>query len=572
MGEQSSVTLTDDVTVYLDGAALTATEMDHLLRIEVEQSSHVPSVARISFFDDDDAAMIDNSKFDIGKEIEVKFKNRAASSGTFVSVFKGEIVSLQPEYTEGLQMTMTIIAFDKMHRLNRGRKSRAFLQMSDSDIISKLARESSVTASVASTSTQNDFIAQDNVTNLAFIQMLARRNNFEITCDNGTMNVKARQQGSPVATLTAGQQLLYFRPHLTTTEQVSKVQVKGWDMKTKAAVVGEATSTTSHPSIGYNKTGIAASSTFGDAPWLELSPHATIQAVAAKMAEARLNELNAAFIQCEGRCLGNSAIKPGKLIKLEKLGTRFSGNYVVTVARHVYSDGIYETEFTVEGQQPELVSGYMSPQIDPPRIWNGVVSAVVTNNNDTENLGRIKVKYPWYTHEGTEVESDWIRVASLSAGSSRGFQAIPEVADEVLIAFEHGYFDKPYVIGALWNGVDKPPMQASEFVQDGKIVMQKWKTRTGHEFIFTEKDSDSKIEIKEKDTKLSITMDGSNASFEIKNDKMTITMNDSGITIKSTDKKITIDAGSGNLDIKGATINVEGTGNVNIKGSAVNIN
>lgn len=87
------------------------------------------------------------------------------------------------------------------------------------------------------------------------------------------------------------------------------------------------------------------------------------------------------------------------------------------------------------------------------RCW-GVVIGIVTNNRDPDGLHRVKLRFPWL---GAEDESNWARVATPMAGPGRGFYALPEVDDEVLVAFDHGNVDHPYVVGSLWNGQDAPP-------------------------------------------------------------------------------------------------------------------
>jgi len=103
----------------------------------------------------------------------------------------------------------------------------------------------------------------------------------------------------------------------------------------------------------------------------------------------------------------------------------------------------------------------------------GVAMAIVTNNKDPDGLGRVKVKLPWLD-DG--FESDWARVVTAMAGAGRGLYWLPEVNDEVLVAFEHGRLDSLYVLGGLWNGKDKPP----ENNQDGKNNVRALKSRSGH--------------------------------------------------------------------------------------------
>ncbi len=93
----------------------------------------------------------------------------------------------------------------------------------------------------------------------------------------------------------------------------------------------------------------------------------------------------------------------------------------------------------------------------------GVVVGIVTNNQDPDKLGRVKVKFPWLS-DGEE--SYWARVAVPMAGAARGTYVLPDVEDEVLVAFDRGDMAVPYIIGGLWNGKDKPPMDNG----DGKTI------------------------------------------------------------------------------------------------------
>lgn len=122
----------------------------------------------------------------------------------------------------------------------------------------------------------------------------------------------------------------------------------------------------------------------------------------------------------------------------------------------------------------------------------GVAVGLVTSNKDDEKLGRVKVTFPWRGEN--KDESYWARVASLMAGNGRGMVFYPEVGDEVLVAFEHGDINYPYIIGALWNGVQKPP----ETNSDGKNNVRKIRSRSGHEILFNDDDKakQEKIEIR----------------------------------------------------------------------------
>lgn len=142
--------------------------------------------------------------------------------------------------------------------------------------------------------------------------------------------------------------------------------------------------------------------------------------------------------------------------------------------------------------------------------YYGLVIGIVTNNQDPDKLGRLKVKFPWLSDE---VESDWARAAYPMAGPSRGFWWMPEIDDEVLVGFQHGDPSYPFVIGSLYNGVDKPPKidditstfggtgydhgaydaSGRDFNEDGKDDLRFIRSRSGHLIVLDDKDGDERV-------------------------------------------------------------------------------
>lgn len=190
------------------------------------------------------------------------------------------------------------------------------------------------------------------------------------------------------------------------------------------------------------------------------------------------------------------------------------------------------------------------------RRVTGVVVGIVTNNKDTEGMGRVKVKFPW---RGDSDESYWARVATLMAGEDRGTFFLPEVEDEVLVAFDHGDINHPYVIGALWNGVDTPP----ETNSDGKNNIRKIKSRSGHEIIFGDEESKEKIEL-HTNAGHTIILDDSAGKEKIEIKDKT---GNNSITIDSVQNAITISSQT-KLSIKSQMIEIESGGMMTIKSGA----
>ena len=195
-------------------------------------------------------------------------------------------------------------------------------------------------------------------------------------------------------------------------------------------------------------------------------------------------------------------------------------------------------------------------------VVKGVAIAVVTQNNDPDKLCRVKVSYPWHDKPS---DSFWARLATPMAGKERGLVAIPEVGDEVLVAFEREDMRFPVVLGGMWNGKDGPP-HAND---DGKNDKRAWQSRKKHYLLFD---------------------DGSKGVVELAHEKgRKVTFDDSGIVLKdekgnsvsidSNSGAITIEA-TGTLTIKAASISIQATGTLeakasgtlSVRGAMVNIN
>jgi uncharacterized protein involved in type VI secretion and phage assembly len=207
-------------------------------------------------------------------------------------------------------------------------------------------------------------------------------------------------------------------------------------------------------------------------------------------------------------------------------------------------------------------SAFFNRLSEPPSAAGrtfGVVIGVVTNNQLDDN-GRIKVKFPWLSDQE---ESHWARIAI----PERGFFFLPEVDDEVLVAFEHGRMEFPYIIGALWNGKDAPPDTNS----DGKNNKRLIQSRSGQIIRLDDTDGKEKIEILNKDSKNTIVIDTADNAITITADK-TVTIKVAGGAVNIECKELTIKA---QADVKieaGGSMDLKASGQMTIKGATVNIN
>jgi len=245
---------------------------------------------------------------------------------------------------------------------------------------------------------------------------------------------------------------------------------------------------------------------------------------------------------------------------------KFDGKYRLTSVRHEYRKGVYESHFRVEGRKPQLLSdmvGGGSGDDSTGGRWYGVVIAIVTNNDDPENLGRVKLKFPWLDENS---ESNWARVSMPGAGKERGLFIMPEVDDEVLVGFEQGDFNNPIVIGGLYNGKDAPPLTMSDSVTGGQTFQRQWKTRTGHMItLYDDNSGQEYIEIKDAKANTQVKFDTTNKVITMKSEGDVEILAQGNMTFKSQSGNIQMEAGSGNVNIKGLQFVAEGTSAATMK-------
>lgn len=201
----------------------------------------------------------------------------------------------------------------------------------------------------------------------------------------------------------------------------------------------------------------------------------------------------------------------------------------------------------------------------------GLVEALVVDNKDPEKLGRVKLKFPTLP-EGPE--SHWARLVMPMAGKERGWMTIPEVGDEVLVAFAHGDVQNAMVLGSLYNGVDTPPY-ANE---DGNNDLRVFQSRSGHRLTFDDKDGDERVELILHNEEIRVIWDAKEKVLSLYSGKDIIVEAKETISMKCKDFILeaasTINMKSGtSTELKtGSDCAVDGGGQLTLKASLTRIN
>jgi len=554
--------LLSQIALKLDGADAPTALMDDLLDVTVENSLHLPDVATLVLHDTrlhwiDDASLMPGKSLQISASIERQEK----------PLFDGEIVEVEPDFAPSTQR-LIVRAFDRLHRLARGQHVRSFINVSDDDLVTKLAQEAGLQAKVGQANQVYSYVFQNNETNLHFLQKRAAALGYLLYVQGKTLHCEPLQaNGSPLE-LEWGVNLHEFHPRLSTIGQLNSVTARGWDPAQRQEIVGQAQRGQGAPQIGQRQNGSdLAQSAFGiTAETLVASQPIRAQALADQLAQATANRAAGRFIEADGLCGGTPGLVAGASVQIKAVGERFSGTYYATSTLHSYnaSQG-YTTWFSVSGYHPTTLFSLLARAEDErPALQAQLVIGIVTDNDDPQRQGRVKVKYPSLSGDHA---SDWARVVTPGAGNQRGIEFLPEVNDEVLVGFEMGDIHYPYVLGGLWNGQDAPPEPGAS--QSGKIQKRVLRSRTGHTITLDDSDGGGGILIADKNGNQLFLDSGSNAlNITVKGDaslKVQGSVNlkaqgnlnleaQSQVQIKG--QGITIDAGAASVTVKGSTINL----------------
>ncbi len=545
--------------------------MTDLKELVVDTSLHLPDMFTI-YLADTTLTWVDSPEFTIGKEIDILGKEEAEGSRPATNLIsKGEITAIEPEMTEQGATNVVIRGYDKTHRLQRGKKTRTFIQSTDSDIVNKIASEAGLSAQTDSTGVVHEHVFQVCQTDIEFLKERARRIGFYLYFQDGKLYFCRKPSVAGAReTLEYGINLMNFQARFTAADQVEDVEVHGWDFKQKKAIIGKSTTPSGTPTVNnVSHGGKAAKSAFNlrgtEGKVIVNNQPVWSQSEAEKLAQSILDDHCHAFVEAEGSCLGNPRVRAGVEVEIKGVGNRFSGRYRVTRAVHRRDLSGYVTDFEISGHRSNTLTELLETNGNKPY---GVVIGVVTNNNDPEGIARVKVKYPTITDQ---LESDWIRLATPMAGSGRGFEFIPEIDDEVLVAFEYDDINKPYILGALWNGKDKPPEASSNLVKSGKVQKRIIHSRSGHINTLDDSDGKEKITIIDKTGKNSIEIDSTKNTLTIKTDGPINMETKDDVTIKG--KNINLEATSNATMKANANVNLEATSKATLKGnSGVDVN
>jgi len=565
--DNSSVVVSGFPLISKNGMPISDKLTSALTETIVDLDSTRPSMFVLRFVEAIAPDQDSGANFAIGDVISIT----EAESST--KLFEGEVTSLEAEFGPGGNRTV-VRGYDKAHRLHRSRQYRVFLQKTDSDIAREIiSGAGAVAGTIEHTSNTHEALHQVNQTNWDFLKWRAEENNLVLDTSDGKINLRKPDPPSMAAlTLSVHDSLLAFRPRLI-APAAAQVVVKGWDEKQKQMSTDQqALSAATPSSASVSDTPNSLAGNYSPDPHVSSIRSVDKVGELTGIAKSIAQRYADSHIEAEGVALGHPSLTPGSVVEVKDAGTTFNGKYCITSARHVFNaEHRYTTVMRFTGLRDKSLLALTANATSAdgnsrvPRI-NGVVSAIVTNLKDPESRCRVKLKFPWLDDA---VETDWARTVQVGGGNGHGAVILPEVNDEVLVAFEQGDFRRPFILGGLYNGQDKPHDSQSYTVNgQGQVERRGFASRLGHKLVIEDTDSaasgikletaDEKflIYMNQKDTK--ITIDALNGKVEIHGSDDVSVKSDKNIAIEAM-QKISI-TGKQGVDIKSDTGDVSMAG------------
>lgn len=609
-------------TISVNSQKLSDTQKANLIRTVVTTHLHLPDMFEIKIADGDNT--VSDLKVTIGSLVEVWAG--AASDSSTKCLIKGEVTAIEGDY-HGTVFTTVIRGYEKAHRLQRASRTRTFVNMTDSDIAQKIAKDAGLKElDVDPSTTTHKHLSQIAQTDWDFLKFRAQEIGFDVGVAGGKFFFKKPSGPGPgglrldPTTLTFQETLISFQPRVSAAGMVSDVEVRVWDPDTAKVVIGSSKAKTGTAKLANAPDPSRMADLFKSLPAAQPAPpqapglpnlgappsqtaHLVVDrpvdhggaasAAADEMAKGVAEHIASTFAEADGLAYGAPGIQAGNAVKIEGVPKIFEGTWTITEARHIFNpaDGGYHTAFVVSGRHDRSLLGLCAlGRTNGARpLINGFVCGIVTNILDPDKLARVKLAFPWLN---PSYESDWARVVQLGMGNKAGMLFTPGVGDEVLVGFEFGDARRPYVVGGLINGKNAHDLLSTAVAGSGamsRVAQSGIVTQTGNRIVFDDdqapnapKPTKSAITLSDKAGKMMIMIDQKNGKITITADSTTpaaqINIEQKGtggsVSIKA-DGDVSVEAKApGKLTLKGgAGVTIDGgTGNVTVSGAQIKLN
>lgn len=511
--------------------------------------------------------------FQVGQTVEIYM----GYVGDLQPMMLGEITAISPSFPQSGASTLSITGYDKSYRLRHNRPLRPpLLSLNASAIAAQIAVENLLVPIVDPTPLKSRGSTHRTGTDWQILQELADRTGFWTYVYWDKLYFRFPRPQTDLVVLEWGKNLSSFTPRMSTAGLAGIQVIRGYNDSTKQEIlavlpalslgsdIDDTLSRLSSASIDYlvqlgrNVISEDTVESFSDA------------LVVAKAALVRLLQ---GLYEGSGSCIGIPTLRARDTIEIRGIGKRFSGKYTLSQVTHTIDEGGYTTQFQVSQKYTTTLLQSLhhkikeSPSPTHQDKIEHVLIGKVKANVDPEGLGRVLLSFPHLA----PTNLIWARVATLTAGLKRGAYFLPEINDEVLVAFERGDVNKPIVVGSLWSQVAPPP--ANSRVPNLKKMIQ---TTSGMKIMFDDTPGANSLSL-ETQTGHEITLNNTTGAEQVVikhlNGSTVELLADNTLRI-SASGNMTLEAtgdlalkANGNVNIEGASVAVKATSNVDIEGT-----
>lgn len=539
------------VRVVLSGAGLGAEDAAALISVTVRRAVNKVPAATLVFGDGDMPGrkfpLSDSAKLEPGVELTIK----AGYGDDETPIFSGIVVKHGLTIGGANDARLVVECRDKALRMTVGRRNARYEEQTDGQILAALVAASGLAADISDANLHHAQLVQHYCTDWDFLLARAEANGCLVVVTDGKVTVAEPETGgAPVLQVAYGETLIEFDAELDARHQYAQVQASAWDARTQSLLAG----TTARPAR-LNRQGNLDSAALAQVLGVDLVNLQTGAALpkAALDRWARAQQLKSGLSRLRGhmRFQGTAKAAVGRLVELVGVGERFAGSVLATGLTHRIEQGDWSTEVEFGApaewftEQPDIVAPPAAGWV--PGIEGLHAGVVLKLDADPAAEHRVQVRLP-----AAGVDSLWARLMQFHASNAFGAFFVPEVGDEVLVAFLSNDPSSPVVLGSLYSS-KRPPPRALEAANPVKTVVTRCKAR---------------LEFNDEDAAITIATPGANTVVLSDKEKAVTLTDEHGNKVRLDASGITLDSPKDiRINARGA-ITVSATGDLTLDSKA----
>ena len=545
-----------EFSIKVDGEAVPREHQ--LLSVSVVSTANRIATAQLTYADGNAAAssfaLGSSALFVPGAVVEV-----LAGHGTALAqVFKGVVVRQRIKVREQSASQLVVECRHAAMRLSLKRRSANHFDQSDADVMEALFGNAGVRAEVEATSVTHEQLVQHDVSDWDFIVARALASGHLVLTRGEALRVAAPELTEPAATLQYGATLMELDAEIDARAQAKAVHALTWSPADQALHTLDG-DTPAFAAAGNVDTDALADGAGNES--VELRHSALDDAQATVLASAQRLHMRLNQVSGRAKCIGIGTVFAGDTVALAGVGDRFNGKVLVTGVRHEMD--------TVQGWRTHLQFGGIAAddglrqRLAAPRSANllalvgGLQVGVVTDNEDPQGEFRVRVRMPLVDAADDGV---WARVATLDAGSDRGFMVRPEIGDEVVLGFLDDDPRQPVLLGMLHSSAKAAPIKPTNPNNEKAFV-----SRSGMRLHF---DDDKKVVTLSTPAGNTLVLDEDAKAVRLQDQHGNrIEMSSEGITIES-QSALTLKSASGSAMQAGSSVEIKASSELKLEGSA----